>query len=225
MKKVDPQPETEPTTQVTPQSTTKRPFPCSTAMDQTQHMIVVLDVSSSIAAENFKLILETVCKMASTFTLRENNKFGFIVYSDIVNIVIPLNSTKYIDDIEADIRSTLLGTKGRRTDLAIDAAVSEFGPHDDADWAINIVILITTGKSDDPTRVLASAQQLKTNKIFALPLAINSTQSVSRLELTALTSKALNNENVVYVVHKFEDLDLVAFSVTVHACGVWIGNA
>jgi len=201
--------------------TTQSLLPCSNNHNVQQHLALVMDTSSFIQPKDFKLLKDFAINFARVVTRRPKNKFGFITYSNKANVVIPVINTKPINAIEADIRSITQGINSRRTDLGIDAAVNQLGGIDFTNPIVKIMILITTGIADYPSKVITSTILLKSRLIFGIPIGINSaqTQSVTHTELATFILD-LTKPHIIYVVDKFEDLEGKLANITDWTCSI-----
>lgn len=115
-------------------------------------MIVLLDSSGSIGAENYKKEKVFAYDLARAFENRPTNLFGFTIFSSSVRKIVPLNNTLSAADLNSKILNAVYMAFQTYTNLPIDSAVAEFLAT--TRTVTKNLVIITDGASSDPSENL-----------------------------------------------------------------------
>ncbi|XP_028392830.1 von Willebrand factor A domain-containing protein 2-like isoform X2 [Dendronephthya gigantea] len=162
---------------------------CTKVMD----VAMVVDESGSIRPNNFQKIKGFVNDLISRFSVsRFGTHFALVKYSDQPREVFSL--TKYTNETQLHTAvQKMKYLRGRtftgRALKYVDQNI--FGQAQDRKDAPNVVVIFTDGRSDDHSRAVQFAQELKANHVAILCVGIGQGRTVYRLikQLNQLASK------------------------------------
>lgn len=141
------------TTQITPTMT------CTNKLD----IMLVLDGSGSISANDFRQVRDFSSRLAESFTIGDNaTRIGIVQFSDNAQLELPLSGD--IAQVQAAIQQVQQIDGGTEIGAGITLAQSEIEANGRAD-ATPILILLTDGSSRDPVPVAQAAQRAGTRII------------------------------------------------------------
>ncbi|NJL53992.1 VWA domain-containing protein [bacterium] len=138
------------TTQITPTMT------CTNKLD----IMLVLDGSGSISANDFRQVRDFSSRLAESFTIGDNaTRIGIVQFSDNAQLELPLSVD--IAQVQSAIQQVQQIGNGTEIGAGITLAQSEIEANGRAD-ATPILILLTDGRSSDPVPAAQAAQRAGT---------------------------------------------------------------
>ncbi|VDH94990.1 Hypothetical predicted protein [Mytilus galloprovincialis] len=152
-------------------------------------LVFLLDASGSVGIDNFNKEKEFISNSLSRFIIGPNDtQVSVVMFSN--QPVSQFNLSEYQDreSIVNETNSIPYQAGGTYTSsaLAFTRDYSFTAPSGDRPDARNFLIVITDGKSTDPTQTLVEAANLKQNQIVIIGVGIGS--GVDRTELSAIAS-------------------------------------
>ncbi|XP_059163536.1 collagen alpha-1(XII) chain-like [Physella acuta] len=200
---------------------TRPPYPPSTPEPCTEttkaDIILIMDASSSIQKENWKYQTQLSANITQYFNVGPDNvRFGAMIFNRM-----PKKQFDLKDHLDHDsLSQTLLAiaypnVTGTKTYLALDEITKQdmfgtaAGGRPDAP---DILIIMTDGKSDIPSRTLKSATALKDKGITLISVGIGAEPTLD--ELTGLASKPEN----VFTINSYDLLAYIMQSLVRKTC-------
>jgi len=165
---------------------------------QQKDLVVVLDGSVSITPENFVEAQDFVAKLARAFTVYDPTKIGFIVYSNLANIEIPLHNNLSPNGIEVSITAAYQPRGETNTSGGIDTAVEELGRY--STGIPRVLVVLTDGYSSNTSATFASAAAANEVGITGFAVGIG---SYSTAELYAIAN---NDPKRIFTTDTFDNL-------------------
>ncbi len=163
-------------------------------------VIVLLDSSGSIGAENYKKEKVLAYDLARAFENTPTSRFGFTIFSSSVRKIAPLNNNFSAADLNSKILNADYMAFQTYTDLAINSAVAEFSALARPGVTKNLVV-ITDGASNDPSATLTAINNAISKGIRTFAVGIGSGTSSS--ELLALAG---GDEDRLFTADNFDEL-------------------
>jgi len=146
-------------------------------------VIVVLDSSGSIGADDYKKEKVLAYDLARAFADQEKSRFGFTIFSSSVSRIAALPNAFTSDQLYSKILNAEYMAYQTYTNLGIDSAVAEYDAST-RDVPKNLVI-ITDGASTDPAATEASITAAINKGIRTFSVGIGSATSNSELLMLA----------------------------------------
>jgi len=186
---------------------------------------LLLDSSGSITREHFGTQLDFVGRLANNFRLRTNDRregyqISVVSFSNNVKEEFPLNKfTGRIQMLQA-IKSIDYQNGGTQTHKALKYALQNSFERDNGGRrdAVRIVIVVTDGKSANPSETAKWAKALKEAGILVLAVGVGN--GIDRQELITIASGRQN----IFTVDDFDALDTIRESVGSRTCAVTVNN-
>ncbi len=163
-------------------------------------VIVVLDSSGSIGADNYKKEKILAYDLARAFENTPTNRFGFTIFSSSVKKIVPLNNNLSPADLNSNILNAVYMAYQTNTDLAVNSAVDEFTALGRTGVTKNLVV-ITDGASNNPSATLTAINNAISKGIRTFAVGIGSGTSSS--ELLALAG---GDEDRLFTADNFDEL-------------------
>ena len=180
----------------------------------------LLESSSFVSSTNFQSFLDFMISVVNQYDL-SSTRIGIISYSSTVSISSPfgitIGSITSRSQLLQSIRSLQqLQTSGRRTDLALREAYRELKSFQSTND--NVVILLTTGVSDDSSSTLASSDLLhllENTEVFTV--AVSNDNSVEfHEEIFEISTKP--SANHAYILRSFQSISGISRSLFTELC-------
>ena len=158
-------------------------------------LIFVLDSSGSIGRGNFQSVREFVNNfIMSGLTIREDeDQVGVIVFSDSAQVVFNLNAYQNQAQLLSAVDSIPYIAGGTNTDAALRQLIDEGftvggGARLDSQTVLRVAIVMTDGKSNDPSDTLIAAAHVHEFNPAILVYVVGVTDSVNQEELNAIAT-------------------------------------
>lgn len=174
-------------------------------------VIVGLDSSGSIGGENYKKEKIFAYDLARVFANRPTNRFGLTIFSSTVKTIVELANNWTQDQVNSEILNAVYMGYQTYTNLAIDSAVNQFEAS--VRGAVQKLVVITDGVSNDPAATIASAQAAAGAGIETFAVGIGS--GISYAELLAIAG---GDSSRVFTVDDFDGLTAELSSVSSAVC-------
>ncbi|XP_037025914.1 uncharacterized protein LOC119067187 [Bradysia coprophila] len=214
---------------VSPTTTTTTQAPHSTSQDYPTNptpveeceydndVIVLIDSSGSIGVDNYKKEKLFTYDIARAFQGNPDaSSFGFTMYSQSVQIVVPLENTLSDQEVYGRILNATYMGYTTNTDLGIISATDEF-TSSTRPVTKNLVV-ITDGLSNNPQWTKAAADAANAQGIRTFAVGVGSqVQSNPQLQ-TELLDIAGGNPDRVFTADTFDDLTSILNPVTQAVC-------
>ena len=158
----------------------------------------MLDSSGSIGSGNFITMKNFVANVITNFEIRANStRVGLIQYSDIASIEIPLGSINNAQQLTIAINSVVYISSGTSTDLALDLVPTAFINARVNEGIPRVVILLTDGRSNNPTLTAQAAARVHNENIEVYSVGIG--EGIDETELHIIAS----DPSYVYLITDF----------------------
>ncbi|XP_059164376.1 collagen alpha-6(VI) chain-like [Physella acuta] len=189
------------------------PKPCRVKAD----IIFCLDSSGSIGRVNYDKQLRFAAELASSFQIgAKDTCFGAVLFSYVASKMFDLKDNLNQKSVAESLLSLPYMNSTTNTDKAFSLIEEEgmfedsFGGRNDA---TKIVILITDGRSNNPSKTAEAAQSLKDMGVDIISIGIGRFESA---ELQAVASEKQN----VFQVTSYQVLDKIKEQVAARTCQV-----
>ena len=173
-------------------------------------MIVVVDGSDSITADDFSTLKNAILSLLEELTLGEEHvRFGLVLYSSNITTVLDLSSDK--KQLKTDIAALTHSRQGTNTHLGIhemNLMFSKQGRH----GVPKVGIVITDGISKQPKRTANQAAIAKANNINMYAVGIT-----KFIDMTELKNIASSDENAI-LYERFDQVKTGIVSLMKHVC-------
>ena len=167
---------------------------CETGLD----LIFVLDSSGSIGSFNFVTMKNFVANVTANFEITANStRVGLIRFSDTASILIPLGSNNNTQQLTTAINSVVYIGGNTRTDLALDLVPTAFNNSRINEGIPRVVILLTDGRSNNPTLTAQAAPRVHNDSIEVYSVGIG--EGIDETELHIIAS----DPSYVYLITDF----------------------
>ena len=183
-------------------------------------MVFVLDASGSIGSTNFQKMKETVENIVSSLTIGENKtRVAVMVFSSSANLIFNLNSFTERDPLIEAIRDIGYTGGGTNTGLALRilrlGVLSEILGVRPENESTRIAIVITDGRSNNPTETSHEAELLRNSAKFRI-YAIGIGSGIGEDELISIAG----DRNTVLQVENFriDELQQLEENISREAC-------
>jgi len=178
-------------------------------------VVVAVDASSSITAENFQRELDFVRELAFGLNINTDSRMGMIVFSDQATVQFNLNANNNILDILNAISTIQMGGI---TNIGQAIVVARDQMFTDAAGARpnvpRVLVIITNGQSLNITNTVAESMSARANKITILVVAVG--VDVSRAELEGIASYPTDKN--IFNVSDFTQLSSISSAVIQSQC-------
>ncbi|XP_059164375.1 collagen alpha-6(VI) chain-like [Physella acuta] len=190
---------------------TNAPKPCRVKAD----IIFCLDSSGSIGRVNYDKQLRFAAELASSFQIgAKDTCFGAVLFSYVASKMFDLKDNLNQKSVAESLLSLPYMNSTTNTDKAL-SLIEEEGMFEDYSGGRNdaakIVILITDGRSNNPTKTAEAAQSLKDMDVDVISIGIGRFESA---ELQAVASEKQN----VFQVTSYQVLDKIKEQVAARTC-------
>jgi len=162
-------------------------------------VIVLLDSSASIGADNYRKEKVFAYDLARAFENSPTNRFGFTIFSSYVWKIAPLNNKFSAADLNSKILNADWMANQTYTNLGIDSATAEFSAL--GRTVTKNLVIITDGESNDPSATLTSINNAISKGYRTFAVGISS--GASYTELLALAG---GNRNHLFTAANFYEL-------------------
>lgn len=193
---------------------------CQTLQIGGLDIVFVLDASGSIGNSNFERVKGTVESIASSLTIGpDKTRVAVMVFSGLVNLTFNLNRYTEKDSLIEAIRNVEYTGGGTNTALALavlrEGVFSEILGVRPENESTRVAVVITDGRSNDPTATRQEAELLRTSakfRIYAIGIG-------GGIGVDELISIAGNNNTVIQVQNfRIEELQSLEREITREAC-------
>lgn len=178
---------------------------------KTNDLVIVLDSSGSILAQNFELAKGFVDKLAAAFIVYKPSRLSFITFSTTTTVRIDITNTLAPAAISSTILTTYYDAGGTNTNLGIDLAIAQFNSSP-RQVPLNMVVL-TDGYSNNPATTITSA-----NKAASLGIRTFSVGIGSGINQQELISIAGGDSIRVYNAANFDELVKLLAPISLKIC-------
>ena len=178
-------------------------------------IVFLLDSSGSVGTTNFQKQKDFVARFAQSFDIGTRNvQIGAVTFASTPHNEFNLNTHTNKNDLVSAIRKIGYHSGGTRTDLALKyvAANSFKTASGDRAGVANILIVMTDGKSNQPTLTVQEANKLHQQNIKVFAIGIGS--GADRNELGHIATDAKH----VFQVQNFDALSTLQAELKKTAC-------
>ena len=183
-------------------------------------MVFVLDASGSIGSVHFESMKETVENIVSSLTIGEDKtRVAVMVFSSSASLIFNLNSYNESDTLVEAIKNIRYTGGGTNTALALKTlrlgAFSEILGVRPENESTRIAIVITDGRSNNPTETAQEAELLRNSAKFRI-YAIGIGSGIGEDELISIAG----DRNTVLQLENFriDELQRLEENITREAC-------
>lgn len=175
-------------------------------------LLIVLDSSASIGSHNYKRAKLFASNLFRNVTVNDdNNRMGFLIYSDTVSSLVSLNNTLIPEKITEVILAAPYLRGDTATHLAIDEALRQFNS-----FPRNVprnLVVITDGESVNST-LTATAIKVAI-EMGVRPMAVGISPSANQEELLTIAN---GNSEYVFSSDKCDELESLLDPLTRTIC-------
>ena len=178
-------------------------------------IVFLLDSSGSVGTTNFQKQKDFVAHFAQSFNIGPRNvQIGVTTFASTPHNEFNLNTFQNKNDLVSAIHKIGYHSGGTRTDLALKyiEANSFKSASGDRPGVANILIVMTDGKSNQPT--LTTQETVKLHQMNVKVFAIGIGSGADRNELSRIASDA----NHVFQVQNFDALNTLNAELKKTAC-------
>lgn len=162
-------------------------------------VIVLLDSSGSIGAENYKKEKVFAYDLGRAFADRSFSRFGFTIFSYNVKTIVPLDNALTQAEINSLVLNADFMASTTNTDLGIDSAVDEYAAST-RNVQKNLVV-VTDGASNNPQATIDAADNARGTGMRIFAVGIGS--GTSYAELLAIAG---GDASRVYTTNNYDGL-------------------
>ena len=148
------------------------------------NVMFILDSSGSIGSSNFEIMKAFVGNVIRSLNSTADSKIGVIRFSDDPAVIIPLASTRNLNDLATQVQLIRYIGGGTATDTALDLMVAQLVAAS-AGSVAPVGILLTDGQSNNPDLTIAAAARVHEAGISMYTFGIGNTNPA---ELQAIAS-------------------------------------
>lgn len=199
----------------------------------------LLDSSGSIFPSNFTRMLLFASRVASEFMFGTNGaQFGVVTFSNVATLDIRLGEFSNISSFNNGILQIPFKAKVTNTSLGLRIASREILDNG-RDNVPSVIIVLTDGRSDEPTKTQLEASFARSQGIRILAIGIGSI--IDAEELYGISTDP--DEDHVFLINDFSEdsfakllaplvketcgmqdslLSLIIYIVYIHMCNLWI---
>nr|BAD16597.1 DEC-1 [Lymnaea stagnalis] len=182
--------------------------------DTVGDVLFILDSSSSIGIDDYRLQLQFVADLTQNFSIgRENVQFSTIVFSNEASVAFGFD--RYLDPISLQqaIRSVEYIGSATFTDKALSLALQVFTPGSYGARANenHVAIVLTDGLSTDRNKTLIEAARLRNANVTILGIRIGQYQIQELIDITGDVKK-------VFSVEGFDAIHNLTYDITKAIC-------
>lgn len=183
------------------------PQPCAIDND----LVIAVDSSGSIGAQNYKVALDFVARLASAWAENANNRLGIFIYSDTVQRIISLAQNVTVTDVKSVVLASPYMARGTASHLALERALAEFqeNPRD----VPQTLVFLTDGVSNDRNATIKAADKVVKAGIKSYSVGIG-----TGTESEELLAVAGNIQNNVFSANSFDELLKLLKSISEEVC-------
>lgn len=171
-------------------------------------VIVIIDSSGSIGDDNYKKEKQFAYNLARMFMNTDANRFGFTIYSQSAQIVVPLDNSMTEQEIFGRVLNATYMGSTTNTDQAITSAVNEYSSSTRPSVAKNLVV-ITDGLSNNPDSTKAAAITAINEGIRTFAVGVGSELLTNQQMGRELLDIAGGNSKNVFTADTFDDLTAI----------------
>ncbi|KAH9492892.1 hypothetical protein Btru_032557 [Bulinus truncatus] len=181
-------------------------------------IIIVMDSSTSIGANNFREQLRFAANLTQNFAIGPNDvRFAALTFGSTVNKLFDLDSYSSHDAIYRAITGATYQGSGTNTAMALKYITDNnmFGAaHGGRDGATKIIITLTDGVSDNQVNTSHQATYLKERGYHMMAIGIG--RAVNTTELVTLSTDVRN----IFIADSFDVLSRLQQEVFVQTCQI-----
>lgn len=179
-------------------------------------VIVVIDSSGSIGIDNYKKEKVFGYDLSRMYENRDASRFGFTIFSQSTQIVVPLDNTMSNQEVYARILNATYMGYTTNTDLGIISATNEL-TSSTRPVTKNLVV-ITDGLSNNPEWTKAAADTAIGEGIRTFAVGVGPQVQTNQQMRTELLDIAGGNQNNVFTADTFDDLTAILNPVGQAVC-------
>ena len=139
-----------------------------------------------------------VADVITYFVIRDNStRVGLIRFTDTASILIPLGSINNTQQLTIAVNNIVYIGGGTRTDLALDLVPTAFINTRVNEGIPRVVILLTDGRSNEPTLTAQAAPRVHNDNIEVYSVGIGSGINEAELQIIA------SDPSYVYLITDF----------------------
>ncbi|GAB1600458.1 hypothetical protein Ahia01_000323800 [Argonauta hians] len=182
-------------------------------------VMFVLDDSGSVGLSNFGIVKQFVADIVEAFNIGSQNvRVGAITFSSRVKNQFNLNKYHDLNSLVQGINKIKFGKGYTYTNLALDyVREKSFTPSNgDRSNVINIVIVVTDGRSTQKTKTIEAASRLHKTNTVVFVIGVGS--KLDAVELNSIASKP--SKDHIYNVKNFDILESIKNKIINKTCEV-----